>query len=167
MRVLLLLLTLAGLSVAQLPIARRAPGFTLPDLTYKYHDLQDYRGKVVLIDIMRTECPKCQTLTAALEQVKSKYADKIIVFSVVNPPADTPASVNRYIQTYKASSTFLLDCGQMVASYIRATPQNPSLHVPRLFVVDKTGMIRADIDDSTPDGFTDKYISAAVDPLLK
>ena len=28
---------------------RRAPGFALPDSTMKFHDLADYRGKIVLI----------------------------------------------------------------------------------------------------------------------
>src|ERR1700730_15625960 len=37
---------------------RRAPGFALPDPEYKhFYDLQDYRGKGVLIDIMSTTCP--------------------------------------------------------------------------------------------------------------
>ncbi len=32
---------------------RRAPGFALPDPSYeRYYDLQDYAGKLVLIDIM-------------------------------------------------------------------------------------------------------------------
>lgn len=38
---------------------RRAPGFSLPDPAYEhYYDLQDYSGKVVLIDIMSTRCPR-------------------------------------------------------------------------------------------------------------
>ena len=36
---------------------RRAPGFSLPDLNHKQYDLGDYRGRVVLIDIMKTDCP--------------------------------------------------------------------------------------------------------------
>ena len=33
---------------------RRAPGFSLPDMNLKQYDLQDYRGKLVLVDIMQT-----------------------------------------------------------------------------------------------------------------
>jgi thiol-disulfide isomerase/thioredoxin len=65
---------------------RRAPGFALPDPQYKhYYDLQDYRGKVVLIDIMSTRCPHCQLLTTTLEQVKARYGDKVAILEVVLP----------------------------------------------------------------------------------
>ena len=151
---------------AQIPVARRAPGFTLPDLKYKYHDLADYRGKVTIVEFMRTDCPQCQALAPTLEQVKSKYGDQVVVLSIVNPP-DTPAAIGRFIQTHKATSTFLLDCGQMTASYMRATPQNPSVHLPRVMVIDKNGMIRGDIEETTPGGFSLKNITAAVEPLLK
>ena len=33
---------------------RRAPGFSLPDSNINYHDLGDYRGKVVLVDFIKT-----------------------------------------------------------------------------------------------------------------
>src|SRR3984893_16461759 len=65
---------------------RRAPGFALPDPEYKhYYDLQDYRGKIVLIDIMSTRCPHCQLLTTTLEQVKARYGDKVAILEVVLP----------------------------------------------------------------------------------
>ena len=52
---------------------RRAPGFALPDPDYThFYDLQDYRGKVVLIDFMSTTCPHCLLLTTTLEKVKEK-----------------------------------------------------------------------------------------------
>ena len=57
---------------------RRAPGFALPDPEYQhFYDLQDYRGKVVLIDIMSTTCPHCLLLSTTLEKVKEKYGDKV------------------------------------------------------------------------------------------
>ena len=44
---------------------RRAPGFALPDLGYTHtYDLQDYRGKVVVIDIMSTTCPHCAAISS-------------------------------------------------------------------------------------------------------
>ena len=66
---------------------RRAPGFALPDPDYQhFYDLQDYRGKVVLIDIMSTTCPHCQLLSTTLEKVKQKYGDKLQILSVILPP---------------------------------------------------------------------------------
>ena len=62
--VLTLILASAGVLSAQ--PARRAPGFSLPDLDYKQYDLADYRGKVVVLDIIQTACPKCIELTRTL-----------------------------------------------------------------------------------------------------
>ena len=36
---------------------RRAPGFSLVDSDFVHHDAQDYRGKILLLDIMQTSCP--------------------------------------------------------------------------------------------------------------
>jgi peroxiredoxin len=148
---------------AQTPFGRRAPGFSLPDLSLKQHDLQDYRGKVVVIDFMKTDCPKCQDLTKVLEQVKTKYADKIQVLSVVNIP-DNQTTVSRYISAHKATTPFLFDCGQMTASYLQITPKNPSVHLPHVVVIDKNGTIRRDLAE---DAANLQNISGAIEPLLK
>lgn len=148
--------------------SRRAPGFSLPDQRMKQHDMQDYRGKVVVLDFMRTDCPKCQTLTPILEQLKAKYADKIQVLSVVPANnADNLQTVNRYIGNFKATSPFLFDCGQMTASYLQITPQNPTIHLPYVVIVDKAGMIRRELTENTPGGLTLQNMTAVVDPLLK
>lgn len=146
---------------------RRAPGFTLPDMNYRYYDLQDYRGKIVLVDIMRTECPHCQALTRTLERVKAKYGDKLVVLAVVNPP-DTGASVMQYTRTMGTTSTFLLDCGQMAASYLKATPQKPAFDVPHLFLIDGNGWIRNDFayDALTRSIFEADGLFAEIDKLL-
>lgn len=148
--------------------ARRAPGFSLPDQRLKQHDLQDYKGKVVVFDFMRTDCPKCQALTPVLEQLKAKYGDKIQVLAVV--PAngvDNTQTVGKYVAALKATSPFLFDCGQMTASYLQITPQKPQIHLPHVVIVDKAGMIRREFTDETQGGMNLQALGAAIDPLLK
>ena len=65
---------------------RRAPGFSLPDSKFRQHDPQDYRGKILLVEIMQTKCPHCAQFSVILEQVQAKYAGKLVVLSIVNPP---------------------------------------------------------------------------------
>jgi thiol-disulfide isomerase/thioredoxin len=97
---------------------RRAPGFALMEpIANKWHDLADYRGKVVLLDVMQTSCPKCQELTGILEQIKAKYGEKVQVLSVVTLP-DNLQTVKAYIAEHKVTSPVLFDCGQMIASYM-------------------------------------------------
>ena len=73
---------------------RRAPGFSLADSHYQQHDPQDYRGKVLLIDIMPTTCPVCMHLADTLVQVKAKYGDKIGIISVLTLPDNFRRATN-------------------------------------------------------------------------
>jgi peroxiredoxin len=122
---------------------RRAPGFSLPDLHGQQHDLQDYRGKLVLIDIIQTNCPHCQQLADVLEKVKAKYGDRVAILTFAIP-RDTAATVARFVAEHKVTTPVLFDCGQASAAYLKATPQNPTVNVPHLFVIDGQGMIRND-----------------------
>ena len=122
---------------------RRAPSFALPDISLKYHDLLDYRGKVLLLDVMLTGCPHCQKLAATLERMKRRFGVKIQVLSIVTPP-DTQATVASFVAKYRLSSPILFDCGQVSASYLKATPENPKVDVPHLFLINANGLI---IDD--------------------
>ncbi len=147
---------------------RRAPGFTLPDSTLKYYDLAEFRGKIVLLEIMQSTCADCQVLAKTLEKIKTKYAGKVIVLSIVNPP-DNQTTVAKFIQENKVSSPILFDCGQATASYFKATLQNSSMHVPHLFVIDEQGMIRNDFAH-TPDAkeiFEGTGLHTLIDGLLK
>ena len=83
MRLIALLLAASALS-AQAP--RKAPSFTLPDVNRKLYDLTDYRGKVVVLEIMSTTCPHCAAFSKVLEQVHKQYAGRVQVLSIVNPP---------------------------------------------------------------------------------
>lgn len=146
---------------------RRAPGFSLPDSSAKQHDPQDYRGKVLLLDFMQTGCPNCRTMTGVLEQVKAKFGARIQVLSVVLPP-DTMDSVQRYIKEQSVSSPMLFDCGQMTASYLRITPQNPKVHFPHLFLIDSEGFIRNDYGHADIQGgaVNAKSLAAEIEQML-
>src|SRR5579859_6900611 len=119
---------------------RRAPGFSLPDPSYeRYYDLQDYAGKVVIIDIMSTRCPHCLLLSSTLEQVKTRYGNKVAILEVVLPP-DNQATISKFIQTNNVTVPVVCDMGQMTASYFNATPATMSkIAVPHLFLIDKQG----------------------------
>ena len=162
-------LLLSCLSIGQVEAQiRRAPGFSLPDVSMKQYDLHDYRGRVVVLDIMQTSCPHCQTLARALERVKAKYGDKVAVLSVVNPP-DNLNTVRQYQQKYGIRTPVLFDMGQMAVSYLRVTPQNPGITLPHLFVIDKAGMIRHDMaySEGQKSLFEEAGLSNMIEPLLK
>jgi peroxiredoxin len=169
-RVLCTAVLMVGVSLGSGELSnRRAPGFALPDPEYKhYYDLQDYRGKVVLLDFMQTGCPHCLLLASTLEQMKAKYGDKIAVLEIVLPP-DNQATVAKYKAANKVTAPVLCDMGQVMQSYFNATPSNTHIDVPHLFVIDKQGMIRNDFsyDPKNRDIFEGPGLFAEIDKLLK
>jgi peroxiredoxin len=147
---------------------RRAPGFSLVDSNFVQHDAQDYRGKILLIDIMQTTCPHCGAFSNVLQEVATRYGGKVAVLSIVNPP-DTTGTVKQYIAQHKLSYPLLFDCGQVAASYMKATPQNTGFSVPHLFVIDAQGMIQNDYEYSafSKGIFEGRDLFAELDRLVK
>lgn len=162
-------LFVSGVSASGELSNRRAPGFSLPDPDYKhFYDLQDYRGKVVVIDIMTTTCPHCQLLATTLEKVKQRFGDKIQVLSVVLPP-DNQQTISRFISQNKVTSPVICDMGQMTISYLNAKPGQATLEVPHIFLIDKQGMIRNDWIYSEKDKgiFEGPGLTPEIEKLLK
>lgn len=148
---------------AQAPAARRAPSFQLPDHTGQFHDLLDYRGKVVVLEIMKTACPHCKAFTGVLEQVKAKHGAKVAVIAIVNPP-ETPETISGYLRETKSTTPMLYDMGQVAYSYVRSG----RIELPRVYLIDAQGMIRGDYayTEATKGLFEKGGIVAEVDKLI-
>lgn len=150
------------------PLAgKRIASFTLPDSQARYHDVLDYRGKILLIDIMKTDCPHCATFSKVLERVKARYGDRIHILSVVNPP-DNQQTVAAYVARNKITTPILFDFGQAVAAMLNITPQNPTIKLPTLLVVGPDGVIREDFvyDESRKGIFQGDGLFKVLDKLL-
>jgi len=134
----------------------------------KQYDPQDFRGKIVIIDFMQTKCPTCRVVSGMLEQVKSKFGDKIQLMSVVVLP-DSIGNVQAYIKENNITAPILFDSGQMTASFMKITPQNPTMKFPHLFLLDKEGWIRNDFDhdDANNGTITVKLLTAEIEKLLQ
>jgi peroxiredoxin len=146
-RSLLTLLAAAVLSAAalcaQANIGRRAPGFALPDLNFNYHDLYDYRGKVVMLEFMKTSCPICNSFQRVHEKLRAKYGAKLQILTVVLPP-DNQMSVGQFIAQHQVKTPILFDSSQVLASYLKATPKSTEVALPHVFLIDPSGIIRKD-----------------------
>ncbi len=163
MRLLIAVLSLTSLFAQTPPTPRRAPSFALPDYSGQFHDLLDYRGRVVILEIMKTACPHCKAFTVVLDQLKAKYAGKVDVISVVNPP-ETPQTMQAYLADTKSGSLMLYDQGQVAYSYVRSG----RIDLPRVFLIDAQGMIRGDFSygDATKPFFEKGGILTEVEKLI-
>lgn len=140
---------LAAVTAASLQAAgelsnRRAPGFALPDSNINYHDLADYRGKIVLLDLIKTSCPVCNSSHKILESVRQKYPDKVTILTIVPATEDNAGTVRQFVANNSVKTPMLFDCGQVMASYLKLTPQKSNIGLPHLFLIDQNGVIRND-----------------------
>jgi hypothetical protein len=81
------------LAMGQSLSGRRAPSFSLPDSTITQHDILDYRGKWLLLDFMKTDCPHCAVLSKTLEQIKTQFGPKVGILSVLISPPETTTTL--------------------------------------------------------------------------
>ena len=157
----LLLCSAAFLTAQEL---RRAPGWALPDTRMKIYDLADYRGKVVILEFMQTDCPHCAAFAEVLHGVEQKYGSKIQIISVAIAQHDNSGTVNAYITGHRIDYPVLLDAGQMAYSYML----DFHFTFPRVFIIDGNGMIRYDFknDITTKDVYEGNGLAQAIDRVL-
>lgn len=164
MRILISLLLCAAAVFAGEQTGRRAPGWALPDSNFKFVELEDFRGKVIVLEFMQTSCEHCATFAPVLEQVQKKYAGRVQVISVANAGQDDKAKVERFAAGHKLSYPILLDQGQMEVSYVRKI----QVSNPTVFLLDQNLVIRDDFSYGplTKSQFEAASMFRAIDQIL-
>jgi thioredoxin-dependent peroxiredoxin len=151
MRCFLAAMACAALTLSAQDLSgRRAPSFSLPDSRLVQHDILDYRGKWLIVEFMKTDCPHCRNLAKTLEEMKARYGAKLAILSVVIPP-DNTATVAKYIAETHVSFPVVFDSGQVAVTYFKATPQRPGFDTPHWFAIDPSGTIVRDWGQANAD----------------
>ncbi len=117
-----------------------APDFTLKDLSGNIVSLQQYRGKIVLLDFWATWCPPCRYSIPEQVEIQNKYRDQGLV--ILGISVDDPLQVNnRYLsafkEKYKINYTILRADEKTTAKYFG----NSNFPIPTIFFVNRDGMI--------------------------
>jgi len=160
----IMLLCAAAVMAADESSSRRAPGFALPDSRLAVYDLADYRGKVVIINFTKTDCPHCATFAEVLGGVQQKYGDKVVILAVVNGQHDNQDTVAKYVSGHGITYPVLFDCYQMAYSYFL----KQQFETPSAYLVDGRGMIRGNWEYGpfTRDIFEGNGLAKEIDRLL-
>lgn len=114
-----------------------APDFTLPDMDGERHALQDYRGKVVLVNFWATWCPPCRREMPALEQLYQEMGDQGFVVLAINQWED-PDHVFAYTGELNVFPTFpiLFDPDSSISELYGVKG------LPTSFLIDQDGRVR-------------------------
>lgn len=96
------------LVTAALAQTQATPQLDLQDLKGNHHKLEDYKGKVVLLNFWATWCVPCATEMPLLAEMQSRYKNKIVILAAsIDDPADK-AKLEPFLQKHKAGNLTLM-----------------------------------------------------------
>ncbi len=153
-----------------------APAFTLKDANGQEHSLQQYRGKLVVLEWTNLDCPfvKKHYDSNNMQKLQQTYSDKGVVWLSICSSAEgkqghfEPKVIRERLGTLKATrTTYLIDADGTVGKTYGART------TPHIFIIDPQGRLlyAGAIDDRpTPkkedvEGATN-YVAAALDEAL-
>jgi cytochrome c biogenesis protein CcdA/cytochrome oxidase Cu insertion factor (SCO1/SenC/PrrC family) len=86
-----------------------APDIAFTDLDGDDVSISDFKGKVVVLDMMATWCPSCREGMADLVEVNDRYGDSIEMITIDIDLTETPAQLRDYQREYEADWRFAMD----------------------------------------------------------
>ena len=117
-----------------LEIGSPAPVFKLPDLYGRQVSLDQYKGKVVLLDFWATWCNPCRISMPLLEQLQKEYPQYLVLLTVnLQDPRD---EVREFMRQQNLNSQVLLDESGDVGKVYEAG------QIPMQVLIDKRGIVR-------------------------
>jgi peroxiredoxin len=136
-RMFLLLVAGAALGAcvpAQSP--QKAPDLTLKDTRGRRIRLNDYHGKVVLLNFWATWCPPCRKEIPDLIRIQAEYrAQGLRVIGITYPPQSV-AQVRRFVRMMRFNYPTAIGTKQTKAMF------DESDVLPITVIIDRTGKVR-------------------------
>ncbi|MBI5030012.1 MAG: SCO family protein [Chloroflexi bacterium] len=139
----------------------RSPDFRLNDARGESVALSDYRGKVVVLSFLYTNClDECPLIASKLRSVANQLGDSMkqvaYVAVSVDPEYDTPAAVQEFLQVHNLDGKmrYLIGTKEQLepiwkAYYVgtlsNASSVNPVAHTTRTLIIDKQGNQRIEL----------------------
>ncbi len=112
-----------------------APDFRLADLDGKPHRLENYRGKVVLLDFWASWCAPCRKELPSIEKFHREYRDKGLVILAIN--SETQNVARSFVKKNGYTFPVVRDAeGTVFDDYAVSS-------IPVTIVIDRTGRIVA------------------------
>jgi peroxiredoxin len=167
--ILLSFLLMGSLAWAVRP-GDRVPDWEMKDLDGTSHRLEDFRGKIVVLEWTNYDCPFVQKHYASgnLQKLQKQWSEKGVVwFSVRTGNTDSRELANMAKTLKVQSKAVLLDATGKTAEAYRART------TPHIFIINPKGKLAycgAVDDQPTPDPATLKgarnYVSEALEAML-
>lgn len=168
-RGLLILATLTATFAAEPVVPRKAPPLGIQMGPEKYTWLSEYSGRTCVVAFILTTCSHCQFTTGVLNRIQKDYTAQgvQIIASAIEPMS----SLN--IPDFRKKFTPEFPVGyneqEYAAKFLGYAETDPMI-VPQIVIVDKAGMIRAQIGGDAKEMLAEtqeKNLRAALDQVLR
>ena len=145
-------------------IGQAMPGFTMTDLKGVEHTLEQYKGKIVVLDFASQECPYSRATDPHLKKLHESYEEQGVVFLAIDSHATTTVEeIAAYAEEHELPFPILKDVDNAYADVTNAQ------RTPEIFIVDREGKLayHGAFDDGRNPGEGDTpYVKNAIDALL-
>ena len=144
-------------------INQLVPNFELADLHGNVHQLNQYRGKIVIVNFWSCECPHSERTDKAIMSMFVQWQDYVVVLSIAPNRNESLEDIKNISETRHIPKV-LIDADCQVANLFEAVTN------PHVFVIDRDGILRyqGSVDDvkfrqKIPTRF---FLDEAVEALL-
>ncbi len=133
--------------------------FTLKDLSGKSVSLDQYKGKVVVLNFWATWCPPCRQEMPEFNELSKEFAKSgqavLLAVNMTDGQRDTPAKVAAFVKDNKYTMPVLLDTEQSLAEYFSIR------YIPSTFVINAQGKVTGQIQGGTTKAAVMKLVNEA------
>ncbi len=114
---------------------KKAPDFSLKDLTGKKVEIKDYKGKIIFLNFWATWCGPCKEEMPSLEVLHEKFKGEKFVLLTVSVDYEGLKPVQEFLNKQHYTFPVLLDPNGEILDLFEVKG------IPTTFIIDKKGRV--------------------------
>jgi peroxiredoxin len=159
--------SLLALTAFAVEVGKPTPALTIQRLSGPALQLNQYKGKVVALALIDTNCPHCQNLTKLLNVISKEYAAKGVQVVGCAFNDNVKDLLPEFLQKFQPTFPVGYCSRDEVMVYVQYSVLKP-FYVPHMVFLDKRGIVRGDFaGESDFMTMPDVNIRTELDQLLK
>jgi peroxiredoxin len=127
--------------------------------------LDAYRGKVILLAFINTECPHCQRTSQMLNRLQASYGQQQLQVLAVAINDEAAKLAPRFIEKFTIGFPVAIDTKANARTYL-GIPETGVVLVPVIVVIDRQGTIQAEYGGENRMVDDEAGLRAVIEPLL-
>ncbi|MEG1604283.1 MAG: TlpA disulfide reductase family protein [Cloacibacillus sp.] len=133
--------------------------FTLKDTEGHSVSLEQFRGKVVVLNFWATWCPPCRNEMPEFNEMNKEFKKSgravLLAINMTDGQRDTPEKAAKFMKDNKYTMTTLLDTEQTLADYFSIR------YIPSTYVINAQGKLVGQIQGGTTKAAVMKLVDEA------